>query len=40
MPAMPIIGPVGYLLISAGLTQVGVPALPVARRAEVRLGAG
>jgi len=40
IPAMPMIGPVGYLLISVDFTQVGDPALPVARRAEVRLSAG
>ena len=39
-PGIPIIGPVGYLAISLGLTQVGEPALPTASRAEVKLSAG
>ena len=40
MPGMPIMGPVGYLVISADVTHVGDPALPVANRADVRFSAG
>ena len=39
-PGMPIIGPVGCLAISVAFTHTGPVALPVARRAEVRLSAG
>ncbi|CKN74964.1 Uncharacterised protein [Mycobacterium tuberculosis] len=39
-PGMPTSGPVGYLAISAGLTHVGCPAVPVASRADVKFSAG
>src|SRR5205085_4940876 len=39
-PGMPLVGPVGYLAISAALTQAGAAGLPTANRAEVRLSAG
>ncbi|GAB4919272.1 hypothetical protein MAHJHV28_33520 [Mycobacterium avium subsp. hominissuis] len=39
-PGMPTSGPVGYFAISAGFTQVGWFAVPVASRAEVRFSAG